>query len=812
MKSLLIRQWNAIRKEIFALALGFGVLFVLLSLLSHHSSDINCMKYGGTRGVGNLFGPAGAEAAHFCFTGFGVGAYWIPLLMIHGLIRHVRRYPKHIILINMTGGAVLAGATGAVFSLFTRHVSIGGGRIDPAGVLGNLLRDSATHYLGNFGGGLLLFLLLITAFMFTTGLSLNDLTGRFAHAGRAAGRSGRRIGDRLLSFTGKLPERRALPAPPGKKRASAPSFPEPEEMDPDTRIPDFEEARPTAGMSGSQPPESAPFEPAAARAPVPEPQRFSLPGMAAAGKGLKKGLSAMAGAARAASPVSSGPSPGSVPTASPRMARNSDSAPDQPKLPPLTFLENRDGQDNGVTPEYLDRQAERLEQKLADFGVRGEVTGKRAGPVITTYEYRPAPGVKINKIVNLADDLALGLKAMSIRIVAPIPGKDAIGIEIPNKQRSTVRLKEVVDSDFFRRSASRLTLCLGKDIEGVPVVTELDAMPHLLIAGATGTGKSVGLNAMICSLLYKASWEEVKMIMVDPKRIELSLYNDIPHLITPVVTDVKKATNALFWAVGEMERRYTLLSDLQVRNIRQYNRKAASGEELYQENGQRHEHLPYIVIIIDELADLMVVAGRDVELALMRLAQMARAAGLHLILATQRPSVDVLTGVIKANFPTRLSFQVSSRTDSRTIIDGNGAEKLLGRGDMLFLPPGTARLRRIQGAYISEEELVRITEFLKSRKRPEYDENVLGSDNGGAADKEESGGYDEHYDTAVALVVQKRQASISMIQRHLRIGYNRAARIMEVMEREGVVGPADGARPREVLLRDFEDHREGEES
>jgi len=351
------------------------------------------------------------------------------------------------------------------------------------------------------------------------------------------------------------------------------------------------------------------------------------------------------------------------------------------------------------------------------------------------------------------------------------------------------------------KSKSKLTICLGKDIVGNPVVAELDKMPHLLIAGATGTGKSVALNAMICSLLYKSNPDEVKLIMVDPKRIELSTYDGIPHLITPVVTNVKKATNALFWAVREMERRYELLSEKKARNIKQYNNKVEKEDK--PAAGEAPEKLPLIVIIIDELADLMIVASRDVEVALTRLAQMARAAGIHLILATQRPSVDVLTGIIKANFPTRLTFQVSSKTDSRTIIDMNGAENLLGDGDMLFLPPGTARLQRIHGAYISEEEITGITDFLRKQKPPEYDEKVTETV---AVDETKTDGedYDERYDDAVALITKTRQASISMIQRHLRIGYNRAARIVETMEREGIVGPSDGSKPREVLVRGYD--------
>ncbi len=394
------------------------------------------------------------------------------------------------------------------------------------------------------------------------------------------------------------------------------------------------------------------------------------------------------------------------------------------------------------------------------------------------------------------------LRATSIRIVAPIPGKAVIGIEIPNAEREMVRFKEIVTADAFQKSKSSLTLCLGKDIVGEPVVSTMDKMPHLLIAGATGAGKSVALNTMISSFLYKATPDQVKMIMVDPKRIELSMYDGIPHLITPVVTQAKKATNALYWAVKEMENRYELLSEMKTRNIAQYNKKV---EKVKPEKGQAApKKLPYIVMIIDELADLMMVASRDVEVALTRLAQMARAAGIHLVIATQRPSVDVLTGIIKANFPTRLTFQVSSKTDSRTIIDANGAESLLGNGDMLFMPPGAGKLQRIHGAYISETEVIRITEFLRAQQAPEYDEAVT------AAHEEEKTAegeieFDERYDDAVALVTRSGQASISMVQRHLRIGYNRAARIIETMESEGIVGPSDGAKPRQILVRGYED-------
>jgi len=472
------------------------------------------------------------------------------------------------------------------------------------------------------------------------------------------------------------------------------------------------------------------------------------------------------------------------------------------QLPSVKFLDEPEIKSVSADNENLRMQSKLLEKKLEDFGVRGRVVAVSPGPVITTFEYEPAPGIKINKVVTLSDDLALALRSSSIRIVAPIPGKAAIGIEVPNANREMVRFKEVVASSAFEKSSSKLTLCLGKDIVGNPVVAELVKMPHLLIAGATGTGKSVALNAMICSLLYKSKPEEVKIIMVDPKRIELSSYDGIPHLITPVVTTAKKATNALFWAVREMENRYELLSEMKARNVQQYNQKIEKQKKQGKED--LPEKLAYIVVVIDELADLMMLSSRDVEVALTRLAQMARAAGIHLMLATQRPSVDVLTGIIKANFPTRLTFQVSSKTDSRTIIDTIGAENLLGNGDMLFLPPGTSKLQRIHGAYISEAELARIIAFLKQQEKPEYDDQVTETvtlDTSGSDAEQE---YDERYDDAVALIAKTKQASISMIQRHLRIGYNRAARIIETMEKEGIVGPSDGAKPRDVLITSFD--------
>lgn len=460
------------------------------------------------------------------------------------------------------------------------------------------------------------------------------------------------------------------------------------------------------------------------------------------------------------------------------------------KLPPLSLLARSEPVAEKVGKDVYLKLSQQLEQKLKNFGVSGAVVGISPGPVVTTYEYAPAPGIKINKIVSLADDLALGLKAQSVRVVGSVPGKSALGIEIPNDVRQVVAIRDLLAAEQFRNHKAKLGIALGLDVVGNPVIADLARMPHLLIAGATGAGKSVAINTIIASILFNATPADVRFLMVDPKRIELSGYEGIPHLLHPVVVEPKLASRALLWAVREMERRYRLLEEARVKSFDSYNLTMT-------------EKLPYIVIIVDELADLMMVASKDVETAIARLAQMARAAGIHLILATQRPSVDVLTGLIKANFPTRIAFKVSSKVDSRTIIDTSGAEHLLGMGDMLYMPPGTATIQRVHGAYISEKETGDLVAFLKEQGAAVYDESVLeqveeGDDLTSNGSEDE---YDEHYDEAVSFVCESGQASISMVQRRFRIGYNRAARIIEKMEREGIVGPADGAKPREVLAR-----------
>ncbi len=496
--------------------------------------------------------------------------------------------------------------------------------------------------------------------------------------------------------------------------------------------------------------------------------------------------------------------------------------------PSLTLLDHDGEVAKQVDKDALMMNARLLENKLLDFNVEGDVSEVKPGPVVTMYEFAPAPGVKVNKIAGLSDDLSMALKALSIRIVAPIPGRGVVGIEIPNRDREMIYLKEIFATKEFQKTGGRLPIALGKDIFGHTVVSDLAKMPHLLVAGATGTGKSVSINAMILSLLYRADPKDVRLIMVDPKMLELSMYEGIPHLLLPVVTNPKKAALALNWAVREMERRYKLMADKGVRNIDGYNRKlikeekektskrkqqfgSAAAVDLMEEElpeidlaeGKEldHGHLPYIVVIVDELADLMMVAGREIEEAIARLAQMARAAGIHLILATQRPSVDVITGLIKANFPTRISFKVFSRIDSRTILDQMGAETLLGNGDMLFLPPGTGAVQRIHGAFVSEIEVQRVVDFLKRQGKPEYDKSILDAPPAAASGGNGDDEYDEKWDEALAVIANAKQASISMLQRRLRLGYNRAARMIEKMEAEGIVGPSDGtSRPREVFI------------
>ncbi len=459
------------------------------------------------------------------------------------------------------------------------------------------------------------------------------------------------------------------------------------------------------------------------------------------------------------------------------------------KFPSLDILQKPQKKRKEVNEAEIDKKIKILLEKLKQFKIEGDIVRYYIGPVVTTFEFKPLPHIKVSKILSLQDDLAMALKAKSIRIQAPIPGKDVVGIEIPNEEMETIYLREILESDIFKKAKSPLTLAVGKDIVGSPFITDLKKLPHLLIAGTTGSGKSVGINSMILSLLYRNSPDELKFIMIDPKMLEFSIYNDIPHLLTPVITESKKAITALNAMVKEMERRYKMMAKMRVKNIEGYNKKV-----------DKNEKMPYIVIIIDELADLMMTSGKDVEYAIARLAQMARASGIHLIVATQRPSVDVVTGLIKANLPSRISFKVGQKIDSKVILDQFGAESLLGRGDMLFTPPGITGLIRLHAPYASEEEIEKVVEYLKSQREPQYDNSIISTIESETDLEDEIGDVDELFDEAKEIILKEQRTSISYLQRRLQIGYNRAANIIEQMERAGILSPPNAKGQREILI------------
>jgi DNA segregation ATPase FtsK/SpoIIIE, S-DNA-T family len=772
------------KKELIGIVFLFSFVLILLSLFSYNATDPSCCNNPLSRpeNIHNLFGLLGAHIAGLFVFLFGLGSFWLPSLLLLSAFYYFKGRSGRVIVFTFIGGVFLILATGGFFSLFREEYALWGTTFSSGGIVAITFTQFLFQLTNTAGTVIILLFLLIVGFILTTGISFftlllflrDNVSSLFLIIRKDLNEGVVQFKEYLANFKEKRGEkkeekRKEIEMLLIQEKNTIEDLPVVKSSNNDTDESDVKTKEPVIKYDQKD----IKTDPIITELDT---------------EGVDSGSS---------------------------LSNFDDLREDKDfSLPSLSFLQNKKNQIRQIDTEKLKEKSRLLEEKLKDFKIAGEVVEILPGPVLTTFEYRPAPGVKISKIVTLTDDLALALSAMSIRIVAPIPGKDVIGIEIPNEVKESVFLKELVGSKEFLASKSKLTLGLGKDILGNIVVTKLDIMPHLLIAGATGTGKSVGLNSMIASLLYKSSPDEVKFIMIDPKRIELSVYDDIPHLISPVVTDMKKATNALFWAVREMERRYEVLAETGTRNIDQYNefvdkenektRKANNDAGETQEIGFI-ERLPYIVIIVDEFADLMMVSSKDVEVALTRLAQMARAAGMHLILATQRPSVNVLTGIIKANFPTRISFQVSSRIDSRTILDSNGSENLLGNGDMLFAPPGTGRLIRIQGTFVSEQEIKSITDFLKTQRKPEYVEEITKAQEEEEANLFTEVEYDEKYDEALAFVTQTKQASISGVQRRFRIGYNRAARIIETMEKEGVVGPSDGSRPREVLVRSYDD-------
>ena len=780
------------KKELICILLFFLIVLTCVSLFSYNIADpcVGNNFFTVPEQIHNAFGLFGAHFAGFFIFLFGMGAFWIPVVLGILSVWIIQARSFKIIYLTITGSFFLMICTGGMLFLFQDSYNLLDTTISSGGVIGTFLTSFLLKYANVTGCIIILTFFLIMGFILTTGISIIAL-GLFINQKTVAllqtmAQDFQEFVDYLKEKYGKIQQKREKRRQEEKKQIDI-----------------------TPAVSPVLSPVLSIEEQAASDVQITRDlQVVKLPEQIL--KQEKKETSKKL----------SGTGTSIEPAIVEIEKEDSDFKADvqfadireqsQFALPKVSFLDEAKNIEKNIDADLLKSKAKILENKLSDFNVSGEVVEILPGPVITTFEYRPASGIKISKISGLSDDLALALSAISIRIVAPIPGRDVVGIEIPNEERENVNLRDLITSKDYAVSKSLLTLGLGKDILGRAVVTKMDSMPHLLIAGATGTGKSVGLNAMIISLLYKATPDEIKMIMIDPKRIELSVYNDIPHLISPVVTDMKKATNALFWAVREMERRYELLEQAGLRNIVQYNnmvalkngKKSKDTEEISE---NQFEKLPYIVVIVDELADLMMVASKDVEFALTRLAQMARAAGIHLIIATQRPSVDVLTGSIKANFPTRISFQVSSKVDARTIFDGGGSESLLGNGDMLFCPPGTGKLVRIQCAYISEDEIAKVTSFLKEQKPPDYIEDItIGKGDDEQKEFDESD-YDEKYDEAVALITKTRQASISFVQRRLRIGYNRAARLVEMMEYEGIVGPQIGSKPREILVRSYDE-------
>jgi S-DNA-T family DNA segregation ATPase FtsK/SpoIIIE len=745
-----------LKREIIGIALIAVAIFLFLSLISYDPADPSLFSYSSQKGkeIHNWMGIVGAYVAGFLFQGFGFPSFLVSFVLGFYAFSFILHWEWKYPLVKLGGWAVILLTTSTLFSMWMKPLRIYTQDLLVGGFLGEILSRNLVRYFNFPGATILCSAILILGFVLGTGIS-------FITALRRLGSEMARLMEKLstLKMVRKEQSERAKKLVKRKQEKAEVKG----------------EAR---GETREEPRETPPV--VVVDRPTPSKKREEI---------IEQGAFEFAESGK------------------------------EFQLPPISLLEAETEKRQKIDRDSLVMNSRILEKKLLDYGVEGRVVEVRPGPVITVYEFEPAPGVKVSRIVNLADDLALALSAVTIRIVAPIPGKSVVGIEVPNAARETVFLKEILDSDPFRNAKSKLSFGIGKDISGEPFVFDLARMPHLLVAGSTGSGKSVSVNSMISSILFKATPEEVRFLMIDPKMLELSDYEGIPHLLLPVVTNPKKAAIALKWLVEEMERRYTVLAEKAVRNIEHYHQKMEKELKekgrVYKRKGdtlegdenkaeERMERIPYIVVVIDELADLMMISSKEVEEAITRLAQMARAVGIHLILATQRPSVDVLTGLIKANFPARISFQVTSKVDSRTILDTIGAEHLLGSGDMLFLPPGSAKLIRIHGAFISSTETKRVVEFLKKQGKPSYETSILLEVKKEKGATEEGDEYDEKYDEALAFVAETGQASISLIQRRFRIGYNRAARIIEKMEEEGVVGPSDGIKPREVLVKKIE--------
>jgi DNA segregation ATPase FtsK/SpoIIIE, S-DNA-T family len=763
--------------EITGFLLLAAGLVMLLSLISYHAFDPSLDTASSARPL-NLVGYPGSYLADFFFQMFGAAAFLFPLLTFLLAWRWIRSEEIEAGAVKLAGTLTLtlsacAALSFAPWRLFSGNVHIGG-------TLGFALATYLVDSLNLAGALVVTATAVIISIYLVSTFTLAVLSGWLAapiawweRRREAFGEWRERMHQRSIEKAGERARKRT--------EASA--------VSPETRRVHKKQAEPEVQPVAETPPWETTHkqEPAAVEE---EPEYTAVEEIPIC-------------------PIEDlppEPMPALVPShhAAPAPERR----PMSFEMPPSELLNEAPGR-SAYDEQELKDTAVRIKSKFEEFNVLGNVVQINPGPVVTTFEFKPDAGIKYSRITNLMEDLCLGLHAESV-LIERIPGKPTVGIEVPNTKREIIALRQMLESDEFRNSHSPLTIALGKDINGRIRVAALDAMPHLLIAGSTGSGKSVMINSMIMSILYKATPDDVRFIMVDPKRVELGMYENIPHLLTPVIVDPKKATNALRNAVLEMERRLRLLAEVGARNIEQYNKKIRKLQEqprnLFEDEAETEEPkpLPYILILIDELADLMMLEGRNVEESVTRLAQMARAVGMHLVLATQRPSVDVITGLIKANFPARISFRVATRVDSRTILDVMGAEHLLGKGDMLFLPPGSSRLTRVHGAFVTETEINRVVDFWKAQARPEYDQSYLiapPSDDEGAAEGEPAEDQDPMYEEAIRLVLQMGKASTSTLQRHLRLGYGRAARILDMMQRDGIIGPPDGSKPRDVLKR-----------
>lgn len=745
--------------EIVGILLLFAAVLSVLALASYDAADPSWFqRLPSPRPFSNWMGRAGATLAETLLQLLGLVGFLVPFcLAAQGLGRFVRRGAA-VTFGRLLGQTLLVLSLCGLMDLLYDRVAYGGETFRAGGYLGSGLAAALAAPLGNVGATLLAAAALAASIVLTTRFSFARAAG---FAGSASLALGEKIAARWSAFREarrRSAQRKALLKKHARRAAESKAPVEPPVAAEPPAAPEIRPRRQPA-----LPEEAAP------------PVRVMRP--------------------------SSPPRPSTTPPAR-QPALFVERVEPGISLPPLELLKEPEAQP-GVNEKELHARARQITEKLKEFDLEGSVVEIHPGPVVTVFEFKPEAGVKYSKVTGLVDDLCLALKAESIRIDR-MPGRSTIGIEVPNTRQETIFPRELLGAERFRAARSKLTLALGKDIGGEVFTAELDRMPHLLIAGATGSGKSVCLNGMIASILYKATPADVRFIFIDTKLIELGVYADIPHLLVPVVTEPKAASTALKWAVREMEKRYRKLASVGVRNIEQFNALLADEPGRTMTDAKTGEvtplsHLPYIVIVIDEMADLMMVSSADVEESVMRLAQMARAVGIHMILATQRPSVDVITGTIKANFPARIAFRVSQRVDSRTIVDQGGAEQLLGRGDMLFLASGSSRLVRVHGGLITEDELNRITVFLKKQAKPIYDDSVL-KDPDEEREAGEVGERDTLYLQAVRTILDEGQCSITLIQRRLRLGYARAARIVDMMEQEGIIGPADGSKPREVLV------------